>query len=105
MALKHFRFNLNRRNEELFWNEENVHVTKRNRIYEHEDNLIELENKLIDYLRDPFIQLPFNSIQLLLKFNLNNEIHLRPHILNDLLVKFANVFKLIKYLNIIKYKL
>lgn len=96
MALKQLRFNLDRRNAELFGNGDQSKVEKGTHSSQNVDK-IELENKLIDYLTDPFIELPLNSIQLPLKFNLNNRTRLSVSLLNDLLVKFANVYRLIKY--------
>ena len=95
MALKQLRFNLVRRNRELFSNGDQSKVEKE--IHSNQNGVqADLENKLIDYLRDPFIELPLNSIQLLLKFNLNNA-QLSVASLNELLVKFANVYGLVKY--------
>ncbi len=96
MALKQLRFNLVRRNRELFSNGDQSKVEKE--IHSNQNGVqADLENKLIDYLRDPFIELPLNSIQLLLKFNLNHRAQLSVALLNELLVKFANVYGLVKY--------
>ena len=96
MDLKQLRFKLDRRNRELFSNGDQTKVEKE--ICSNQIGVrAELENKLIDYLRDPFIELPLNSIQLLLKFNLNHRTQLSVAFLNELLVKFANVYGLVKY--------
>jgi hypothetical protein len=98
MALKQLRLNLNRRNRELFANGDKLDLAENETNPTHDEEQIELENKIIDYLSDPFIEMPLNSIQLLLKFNLNNSTRLNVSLLNDVLTKFAYVYRFIKYL-------